>query len=98
MSDKETVTTLGLPEELLKPLFEMQAQLATYDQHVADMAIQVGQLEHLTLDILKRVTRLENKTACLSDQPGRKNCPKCTKIVSNPNAQRCQHCGHELYQ
>ncbi len=98
MSDKETVTTLGLPEEFLKQLSEMQANQETINQHLRDMAIQVGQLDHLMVDTLGRLQRVENKTACLSDQPGRKNCPKCTKIVSNPNAQRCPHCGHELYR
>ena len=85
------------PEELAR-LTELEEKVAFADQHVQNAAKQVSQLDHLVVSLMDRLAVVERKTACLSDQPGRKNCPHCTKIISNLNVRQCPHCGYGLYE
>ena len=83
------------PEELAR-LTELEEKVTIADQHVQDAAKQVSQLDHLIVSLMERLEVVERKTFCLSDQPGRKNCPHCNRIVSNPLATQCNHCGHAM--
>ena len=84
------------PEELER-LTKLEETVAFAEQHAQDAATQVSQLDHLMTDLLDRLVRVERKTASFSPQPGRKNCPHCTRVVSNPSARQCPICGHQLY-
>ena len=88
---------LNTDEETLARLSEMEATIATNNQHIRDMAKQVDFLDHALTQLLDRLGIVERKTSGLSDKPGRRNCPTCTKIVTTlgPN---CSHCGNYLFE
>jgi len=82
-------------EESLKRLSDMELAIQMCSQHITDATQQFEAVERAIDEIFKRVSSLERKTACLSDQPLRKNCPNCTKII-NTVGTNCPHCGYSL--
>lgn len=82
-------------EEALKRLSDMELAIQLSSQHITDATRQFEQVERAIDEIFQRLANLERKTACLSDQPLRKNCPECTKIV-NTTGLTCPHCGFRL--
>ena len=84
-------------EEILGRLSDMELAIQLSGQHITDATQQFEVVERAIDQIFQRLAKLEQKTACLSDQPLRKNCPQCTKIVSTASP-TCPHCGFRLPQ
>jgi hypothetical protein len=91
------VALIDTSEEILARLAEMEATIGINNQHIRDMVKQVQFLDHIITQLLERTDRIERKTAALSDRPGSRNCPHCTKVVHNAGS-NCSHCGGNLFE
>ena len=92
------------PEPIPGPIRAIQH---TLDKLVTDMEAQAAHIKsaidlyHQILremqEIYPRLERVERKTFALADRPSQRNCPHCGRKLSNPKAQKCSICGHEIY-